>query len=155
MLRKGPEHVPDSMLVMLFAIGLLGFATITSAILTPGSETDTVLVSLAGSVLGYLLYWMVLMLTGYARRLVPTVAAVMACGSLLTVMMVAAYVLLRPFLGVEIAGIVVWLILVWSVPVKGHIIARAIERHWYAGIAIAFTIFILQYIFYLEMTAET
>ena len=27
--------------------------------------------------------------------------------------------------------------MLWSVPVEGHIIARAIDRHWYLGIAIA------------------
>jgi hypothetical protein len=68
--------------------------------------------------------------------------------------MVAAFVLLNPFLGASLASVLVWLILIWSVPVKGHIIARAIGRHWYVGIAISVTIFILQYMFYLSMTGR-
>jgi hypothetical protein len=40
------------------------------------------------------------------------------------------------------------LILLWSVPVEGHIIARATERHWYIGILVALAVFILQYLIY-------
>ena len=154
MLRKGPEHVPDSALVLVYASGLLILATLISSSLVQSPDDDSILVSLAGSIAGYVLYWIVLAITGFAHRLVPTVASIMACGSILTIMMVAAFVLLNPFLGASLASIVVWLILIWSVPVKGHIIARAIERHWYIGISIAMTIFVLQYIFYLSMTGS-
>ena len=83
-----------------------------------------------------------------------TISSIMACGSILTILMVIAAVIIAPIFGGAVAGIVVWLILFWSVPVKGHIIARAIERHWYIGIAIALTIFIMQYMSYLVMTGR-
>jgi hypothetical protein len=72
---------------------------------------------------------------------------------LLTVLMVAAYVMLAPFVGTNLASLTAWLILMWSVPVKGHIIARAIEQHWYVGIAIALAIYIMQRVAYQSMTA--
>ena len=146
-LRKGPEHVPDSTLVLVYAIGLLAFAMIVSTILVEsvtGNARDTLYLSVAVSVVGYVLFWIVLMVTGFAHRTVPTIASVMACGSILTVLMVAAYVFLKPFLGVQMAGVIAWVIRMWSVPVKGHIIARAIGQHWYAGIVIAGVIFIIQ-----------
>lgn len=151
-MQKGPEHVPDSMLVLLYAFGLLLLATFVSGALVATPDRDSILFSFLSSILGYALYWIVLLVAGFTRRFVPTVASIMACGSILTMMMVAAAVLLTPFLGAPITSIVVWLILFWSVPVKGHIIARAIERHWYVGISIALAIFVMQYVSYLAMT---
>lgn len=140
------------MLVLLYAFGLLLLATFISGALVETSDRDSILLSFVSSMLGYALYWIVLQVTGFAHRFVPTVASIMACGSILTMMMVVAAVLLTPFLGAPLTSIVVWLILFWSVPVKGHIIARAIDRHWYVGISIALTIFIMQYVSYIAMT---
>ena len=55
------------------------------------------------------------------------------------------YVLFMPFLGQVPTGIIVTLTVFWSVPVKGHIVARAIDRHWYLGIAIAIAVFSIQF----------
>jgi hypothetical protein len=40
-----------------------------------------------------------------------------------------------------------WIYLPWALAVRGHIIARAIDRHWYLGITFALLIFVLQYVF--------
>jgi hypothetical protein len=40
------------------------------------------------------------------------------------------------------------LILLWSVPVEGHIIARAIDRQWFVGLFMAVAVFILQLYLY-------
>jgi hypothetical protein len=40
------------------------------------------------------------------------------------------------------------LILLWSVPVEGHIIARAIDRPWFVGIIMAIAVFIIQLYLY-------
>lgn len=105
--------------------------------------------------LGYAFYGMILAATGFLRRFTQTIAAIMGCGSILTILMVFVFVMFTPFVGNNIAASVATLILFWSVPVKGHIIARAIERHWYLGIAISLSIFILQYAIYREMTGQT
>jgi hypothetical protein len=68
---------------------------------------------------------------------------------------VAEYVLLQPFLGVRIASILATLIIFWSVPVEGHIIARAIQQHWFAGIAIAMVVFIMQVAFQQMLSADS
>jgi hypothetical protein len=89
---------------------------------------------------------------GYSNRVLQTLSAILGCGALIAFAFVAEYVLFRPFLGQTITGIVAQLILLWSVPVEGHIIARAISRHWYIGIVIAIIVFILQYVIYRLMT---
>ena len=56
----------------------------------------------------------------------------------------AGEVLLPPLLGAATANVVVTLVLLWSIPVEGHIIARAIDQHWFLGVAIALAVFIFQ-----------
>lgn len=145
--------MPNSLLVLMFAFGLFLFAMFVSAALVEADAGDGVLLSVLVSVMGYVLYWIVLAVTGFASRLLPTVSSIMACGSILTVLMVAAFVMLSPFIGGTFASTIASLILIWSVPVKGHIIARAIEQHWYIGICIAMAIFIMQRVAFSTMMA--
>ena len=113
LLRKGPEHVPNSIMVLWVSCGLLVIATLMSAVLVPSSGNDSVVLSLVSSLVGYALYWMVLLALGFGPRFVRTISSIMACGSILTILMVIA-----------------------------------------AVIAIALTIFIMQYMSYLVMTGR-
>lgn len=126
-----------------------------SGVLINPDAGDSALLSFLVAMLGYAFYGMILAATGFLRRFTQTIAAIMGCGSILTILMVFVFVMFTPFVGNNIAASVATLILFWSVPVKGHIIARAIERHWYLGIAISLSIFILQYAIYREMTGQT
>lgn len=155
MLRKGPEHVPGSWLVLLLAVGLMILSVFCANVLIPSTDERDYLVIYASSSIGLLIYSGVLFVTGYGRRLLPVLSAIIACGSILTLLFVAEYVLLQPFLGVRIASIVATLIIFWSVPVEGHIIARAIQQHWFAGIAIAMVVFIMQVAFQQMLSADT
>ena len=136
------------MLVLFVSVGLFVIAMATSGALVQPEAGDSILVSVSVSVLGYVLYWLVLVTTGFAHRFLPTVSSIMACGSILTIGMVIAFLALLPVVGTNTASLVAWLILIWSVPVKGHIIARAIGQHWYIGITIALTVYILQRVAY-------
>lgn len=152
-LRKGPEHVPASPVVLGASIVLFALAMLVSHGLVESTDSDVVLVSVSVSIAGYGLYYLVMLATGFTHRFLPTVASIMACGSILTIVMVLAFLLLSPIVGQNPAALIAWLVLTWSVPVKGHIIARAIEQHWYVGIAIALSIFIMQRFAYEAITA--
>lgn len=154
LLRKGPEHVPASWLILLLAVGLMVLSVFSATVLIPSTGEQNYFVIYASSVVGLLVYSGVLFVTGYGRRLLPVLSAIIACGSILTLLFVAEYVLLQPFLGPRIARIGATLIIFWSVPVEGHIIARAIQQHWFAGIAIAMIVFILQISFQQMLTAN-
>jgi hypothetical protein len=134
--------------VLAFAIGLLLLSFFCSAILISGSGNDDLGLSFFVSIGSYVLYSFVIFVNGYSRRLIPAIASIMACGSLLTITQVAVQIFLGPFLSVNLVFIVAWLIEIWKIPVKGHIIARTIGQHWYFGIMIAMTIFIMQYAAY-------
>jgi hypothetical protein len=154
LLRKGPEHVPDSWLVFLFALLLMQFASFVAATLINLGDDYSHLLTFITNLLGLGIYAAILFVTGFFKRFVPIVSSILACGSILTLLFVAAYVMLNPFLGSEIAVIIATLIIIWSVPVEGHIIARGIEQHWYIGIVIAMVVFILQYAFQSAMTGR-
>ena len=96
------------------------------------------------SVLVLFFYAGVLVVLGFARRSVQVLTCVVGCGALLTMLSIAEFVLFRPFIGQNLAGTVAVLIGFWSIPVEGHIVARAIGQHWFVGVAIAVTGAILQ-----------
>jgi hypothetical protein len=155
LLRKGPEHVPGSWLVLSLAVAMMVMSVFCANILIPATSEQDYLVIFASSAVGLLTYSAVLFVTGYGRRLLPVLSALIACGSILTFLFIAEYVLLQPFLGVRIASIIATLIIFWSVPVEGHIIARAIQQHWFAGIAIAMVVFIMQVALQQLLSANT
>jgi hypothetical protein len=147
MLRKGPEHVPASWLVFLLSVGLMMLSVFCTSVLIPAPGEPDYVDAYATIAIGLLIYSGILFVTGNGKRWLPVLTAIVACGAILTLLLVAEYVLLQPFLGKRLASIGATLIILWSVPVEGHIIARGIRQHWYAGIAIAMVVFILQIIF--------
>jgi len=73
----------------------------------------------------------------------------------LSLLFVAGNVLLTPFLSDSISNLIMTLILLWTVPVEGHIISRTIERHWYVGVVIAMAVFVFQLMLYSVMDPAT
>lgn len=146
-LRKGPEQIPHSWLLFLLAIAFLLVASLCALVLIQPMAEQDFGVNLLTIAVGVGFYAAVLVLTGYARRMLQTLTAVLGCGAILTVLVVAELVFLRPFLGADVAAVIGTLTSFWSVPVEGHIIARAIDRHWFSGIAIAIAAYVLQVAF--------
>lgn len=144
LLRKGPDAIPHSSLVMAFAAAMLIVASLTAVTAIDVISDRNHLSTLISALLGILFYAAVLMITGFANRFVQTITAMMACGAFLTFLLVALYVPLESTLGRMFAGVVADLIILWSVAVEGHIISKAIEQHWIIGVTIAVTVLILQ-----------
>jgi hypothetical protein len=143
-LRKGPEAVPASWLILLVTIGMLLISSYCAMALVEGVRMRSYLLTFAGYSLGLLFYGSVIYLSGFRGRLLQALSAIIACGSIITMAFVAEYMLVSPLLGEQVAGTVATLIIFWSVPVEGHIIARAIRQHWFVGIVISMVAFILQ-----------
>ncbi len=143
--------MPTHSIVLLFSIGLLLLAFTLTAVAMPAAASGNIALSFFVSVLSYVVYWLVLLACGFGHRLIPTIASIMACGSLLTILHVTVFVVMRLFASDVTTDLVAWLILIWAIPVKGKIIASSIEQNWFAGIAIAMTIFVLQNITYMTL----
>ena len=76
-----------------------------------------------------------------------SLTAIIGCGAIIFVAQVTGLIVASLLLGAVAAEIVVNLLLFWSVYVKGHIVARTINREWYVGLVIAIAVFLLQYAF--------
>jgi len=123
---------------------MLFVSSYCAATLIEGMRSQNQFMTFFGYTLGLIFYGSVLFITGYAGRMLQTISAIVACGALITLLYVVEYLLFKAIFGVEIASLVGILIIFWSVPVEGHIIARAIQQHRFVGITIAMVALILQ-----------
>lgn len=152
LLRRGPEDMPYSGLVFTICVGLWLLALGATMLALGNFDSRDAAVAAASAVVGLLAYMTLISLTGFGNRALQTLSALIGCGALISFAMLALLLLLTPLAGALVANLGAFLLLAWSVPVKGHIIARALERHWYIGIVIALSIFLLQLAFTQMMT---
>lgn len=148
LLRKGPEDIPRSTVLLGLILGLWLFSSLSALALINQFDESDFFMGLFSGLVGIVCYAALVVISGHASRLLQTISAILGCGALISLAFVAEYVLFLPFLGEVPTGLIANLILLWSVPVEGHIIARAINRHWYIGILIAIVVFALQYVVY-------
>lgn len=156
-LRKGPDAIPYSWIVTLVSLMLWLVAGFVIAAMTEEMSNEDFLIGTFTGVVGLACYAAIVVLTGHTPRLLQTVTAILGCGAMLSFLFVAGTIALTPLLSAGMTNLVVTLILLWSIPVEGHIIARAIDRHWYVGIVAAMAVFVFQLFLYgvLNPPAET
>ncbi len=150
-LRKGPDAIPHSTFLFVLIIALWLFSGLVMTFLTTELDAKDFVIGTITGVAGLLCYAAIVVLSGKRARLMQTVMALLGCGALLSLMFVAGNVFLTPFLSENITNFVVTLILLWTVPVEGHIISRTLDRHWYIGVAIAMAVFVFQLVLYSVM----
>ena len=155
LLRKGPDAIPRSLILLVMAAALWVFASLASLALGEQHDEAEFAINQFTVLIALVAYAAIIVVTGYGPRVLQAVSAVLGCGALISLLAIAELVLLVPFLGKTPAGIVAWLTTLWSVPVEGHIMARAINAHWYVGIVIAIAVFVLQHAVYGTMTASS
>lgn len=143
-LRKGPEAIPHSsvLFIMIVAAWMLTGALAT-AMIAELEQSDFAISTLLG-VIALVLYAVVVVGSRRSSRLLQTLTAILGCGVLLQCVFIVGYAFLTPVLGKETSVVVSYLVLLWSVPVEGHIIARAIDRQWYVGFLVALAVFLIQ-----------
>ena len=154
-LRKGPDAIPHSTFLLVVIIALWLLAGLLMMFLTAELDEQDFVIGTVTGIAGLLCYAALIVLSGKSARLLQTVMALLGCGALLSLMFVAGNVVLTPFLSENITNFIVTLILLWTVPVEGHIISRTLDRHWYIGVAIAMAVFVLQLILYSVMNPVT
>jgi len=142
LLRKGPEDIPRSAILLLMSLGLWLLAADFL------NETFSLL-------LAVIFYSAVVVIAGHGQRVLQTITAIVGCGALLALSFTAVFVFLGQFVGAIALELIVYLYLMWSVSVEGHIIARAIDRHWYIGILIALAAFALQFFTFIVTTSTS
>jgi hypothetical protein len=154
-LRKGPDAIPHSTFLLAVIVVLwLSTGMLMTVLTAELDEQDFAIGTLTG-IAGLLCYAAIVVISGKRARLMQTVMALLGCGALISLMFVAGDVFLTPFLSENLTNFIVTLILLWTVPVEGHIISRTLDRHWYIGVAIAMAVFVFQLILYSVMDPVT
>ena len=152
MLRKGPDIIPSSWLVFLVAFSLLILSSSSVILLIESPSNQSPLINLLAYFGGILFYVGVLAFYGYFDRALQTITAIVACGSLITIAFVLEFIFLAPFIGKNFASLIASVIMLWSIPVEGHIIAFAIERKRFFGISIAILALCFQFFLQIQMS---
>ncbi|MBT8086504.1 MAG: hypothetical protein KJO46_00650 [Gammaproteobacteria bacterium] len=150
-LRKGPDAIPGSTVLFAIIVALWLLSGLVMMVTTPELDARDFVIGTITGVAGLLCYAAIVIFSGKRTRLLQTTMALLGCGALLSLAFVAGNLLLTPLLGQSTVNFVVSLILLWAIPVEGHIIARAIDRHWYVGVVVAMAIFVIQLVLYSTM----
>lgn len=154
-LRKGPDAIPHSTILLAIIAALWLLTGLVMTLMTAELEARDFIIGTVTGVVGLLCYAAIVVLSGKSARLMQAIMALLGCGALISLLFVACNVLLSSFLGDTIVNLIVTLILLWTVPVEGHIISRTIDRHWYVGVVIAMAIFVFQLLLYSVMDPAT
>ncbi|MFQ5982708.1 MAG: hypothetical protein ACE5KS_04970 [Woeseiaceae bacterium] len=152
LLRKGPEDIPKSLLLLAVAVVMIIVSQLLLHAMVETKYNADLFLEFATELLKVGLYVAVLFVSGYISRIAQTITAIIGCTAIMVLLFVAIFVMSRPFIGQELAGAIAWFVSPWLILVEGHIISRSIQRHWFTGIAIAVVIFILQLAFYLTFS---
>lgn len=144
LLRKGPDAIPRAMIFFVIAVSMWLLSAFLLVIAFDSFNLTDMTTGLLSALLGWVCYSVLLKLAGKSSRLLQTLTSVAGCGALLTVAFIVSNKVLQPLMGADPAFLIAYIILLWSVPVEGHIVSKAIDRPWYVGFAIAFAVLVLQ-----------
>jgi hypothetical protein len=154
-LRKGPEAIPYSWVLCLVVLTLWLLAGFAIALATESIDDQDFLNSTFTGVVALACYAAIVVSSGHTPRLLQTATAILGCGALISFLYLVETVVLGALVGEPVTTLIAMLIVFWSVPVEGHIIARAIDRHWYVGIVAAMAVFVFQWFLYDFLSANT
>ncbi len=147
-LRKGPDAIPYSPLLFALIVAMWLFAGFAMTASTPGMDARDFVIGTLSGVAGLGCYAAIIVLAGKQPRVLQAATALLGCGAVLSLVFIVVNTSLAPILAANTVNLIGTLILLWSVPVEGHIIARTIDRHWYVGFMLATAVFVFQLMLY-------
>jgi len=142
--RKGPDALPHSSVLLLLAVAFWIAVGTIGAITVESYDGQTLLVNLLLTAIGLSLYSVVVNVFGKSERLVRALTAILGCGGILSVTLFVGDYILTAILAVEETLLFSELILLWSILIEGHIIARTIDRQMLIGFLIALAVLFVQ-----------
>lgn len=144
LLRRGPQDLPDSM--VLLAIALVAH-TLMSIVLSAVTMDvlDALLAGIIDTLLVSILTGLLLYLHRLKARIVQTITAMTGTGAIITLVAIPLFTWLHGVqqsgAGNPIAALLVLVLIAWSLGVSGHILRHALSIPYVLGIVIAFAFF--------------
>ena len=139
--RSGPEDLPDSTFLLVLTLAIYVVTQVPLALIAYGSSGSlarTVTISLLLLFAGL---WILLRLTGYRARYRRTLTALLGTSALLSALSIPFSLWRQSMLGAEtgvaLPSTFLFAIMLWSIAIDGHILARALSRPYGIGLFIA------------------
>ena len=163
MIRKGPDAIPHSWMLFNATVILWLLPLLVATILVPNFTASAVAITVTSWLLSLASFALIIGMSGFRARLLQALSAIIGCGGLILILALtyflgmcpfiavsgdlktASGMSMTPFVGNALVQILIWLLLVWSVRVKGHIISCTIDCERHIGLLIAIAVFVLQY----------
>ena len=153
--RLGPEDLPDSRLLLLVSGAAYLLMQMIVALPFYGLSAQLALVLGADLLLLALFAWTLLRFVGQPGRLGRTLSALFGTGALLTLVVVPFNYWWDAVATSDAAPLLpamaILFIIVWSLIVNGHILARALSAPFRFGVLIALGYFFLNYLVLLQV----
>jgi hypothetical protein len=152
-LRKGPDAIPHSMLLLVIVVAFWLFVDVLGGIIVPqfGGLSAS---GLAITLLGLVIFAMMATLDARKARMVQMLTAMIGCSAVFGFVLTLVLAVALRFQEIQpvplLALLLVWSVMLFSVVVDGHILSRTLERPRVHGLIAAFLVFALQY--YLSAT---
>jgi hypothetical protein len=144
LLRKGPNHIPHSMLLFVVVAGIWFFVGIVAVMVIETYKSASLFIDLILAIAGLGLYAILVNSFGHSSRLVRCFTALLGCSIVFSVVIYAGRLILPLWITPDQTEWAVQSIWLWSIPVEGHIIARTIDRQWVIGFVIALAVLFAQ-----------
>jgi hypothetical protein len=161
-LRKlGPEDLPDSNLLLGVSFAAYLLLQLPLPGLDFGREGAPGLLFKATAVIAGILIgslWLLLQLTGFRSRYRQTLTALVGTSALLNFISFPIRLWDAGIRDTEsqtgLPGMILFVIVLWSLSIDGHILSRALSRPYIVGLLIAIAVFLVQLTTLLEMYPE-
>ena len=144
LLRRGPEHLPRSWLLLYVAFGVWMLPPLIEVMAMANRSASGLVRDVSAWALTTLMFAGLLVAVGRRERVVQTITAMIGIGAVINVSALLVQGLLGPILGLNVVGTILQLLILWAVVVKGHILARALEQPLIVGILVSVVIFVIR-----------
>lgn len=151
LLQKGPDSLPRSWPAFYTALVASVLVSMVATVVVFPDIVPMHDITLLLAILNVTFYFLVLYIAGYPARILQSLTAVLSVDAMLTVIYLGVFLAVNLLADRSAALSLAVLVSFWSVPVEGHIIARALGRHWAVGITIAIVSYILLMLTYWQL----
>ena len=146
-LRKGPDAIPHSMALFVIVVGFWLFVDLLGELLIPDLGTTSIS-GLIVSLIGLVLFAVIVALDRKNERLLQMMTALVGCGAVLGMVLTMVFAVTLRFQEVSAVAVIglmaIWAVTLFSIVVDGHRLSRTLERPRVYGVIIAFLIFAVQ-----------
>jgi hypothetical protein len=144
LLRKGPQDLPRSPVTLFMASLFWLFVILFSQVALFGLSGQRFIMEIVLLAVALAIYYLMLVLNGKNARVGQCIAAILGVGAMVMLLFVLSTLSIWRFFGQAGIQFAVGAFMIWSVCAKGHIIAQGLDRQWFIGAILAFSILVLQ-----------